>query len=226
MNAYFQLIHATGFNTFRQALEFIKESRAITDEAERCLLPPQTEAEKRADEERRDKMREMFGNISTIKAQEEIDELRLERDEARNLCGTWEREYECAVQRADSMERLYAQQVKDHHETNAKLSAMGSERDAAFIDCHDARKATLRFMAERDMARIVKGDRCWFLAGWVRHLKNVLKLADEHRDDLGAALKSAVAERDTLRDKLANARGWIMANATKPVHDLLRAIEP
>jgi len=36
----------------------------------------------------------------------------------------------------------------------------------------------------------------------------------------------AACEIERLKEKLANARGWIMANTTKPVHDLLRSLEP
>lgn len=78
MNALQQLIHATGFDTFGQALEFIKESRDISDIADKCCLPPKDEAARLEREKSRDEMRKSFGNIETMKAQEEINQLRAE----------------------------------------------------------------------------------------------------------------------------------------------------
>jgi hypothetical protein len=37
--------------------------------------------------------------------------------------------------------------------------------------------------------------------------------------------ENQIAEIDRLKEALVNARGWITANTTKPVHDLLRTID-
>lgn len=70
------LIHATGFDTYEQAMAFVQESRSLQNSVDECCREPRTPEEEAERQRRRDELRIMFGNAETEEAHKECLQLR------------------------------------------------------------------------------------------------------------------------------------------------------
>lgn len=74
MNQLQELIHATGFDTFEQAMAFIHEARDIFTAAEKSCVPPKNEEERQKDEASGVAIMKALGDDMTRRALAKLEE--------------------------------------------------------------------------------------------------------------------------------------------------------